>query len=308
MEREKRNLTGRLLMPLLFTLAILVFMPFGSRAKAAEITYEPEFNQTEARAMLADINSFRTGDDAWYYDSDNTTKKYCSDLQPLVYDYDLEKVAMQRAAEIAIAWGHTRPDGSNTWTAYDDCGYSRKGAGENIAAGYSTASSAFIGWREDNEGYSGQGHRRNMLSSGFKSIGIACVTVGGTKYWVQEFSGYVSSDQATDANDSTTPVKVSVSDSDITFDSAAGQTITVDEGSSIAIPDAEASVKFAKAWPQGKKVNVKVTGIFVSADNEFVSISGNTIVGLKAGTGSVTGTMFGNSVTLSVTVHLHLLR
>ena len=38
-------------------------------------------------------------------------------------------------------------------------------AGENIAAAQTTAAEANLGWREDDEPYAGQGHRRNMLSS-----------------------------------------------------------------------------------------------------------------------------------------------
>ena len=76
----------------------------------------------------------------------------------------MEKVAMQRAAEIALAWGHERPNGRSTWSAYDECGYERWSVGENIAAGHTSAYSAYVAWREDNEAYSGQGHRRNMLN------------------------------------------------------------------------------------------------------------------------------------------------
>ncbi len=270
---------------------------------AIDIVYEPVFNQTEARSMLESINEFRTGEDAWYWNSDDSTKTTCAGLEELVYDYDLEKVAMQRAAEIALAWGHERPDGRSTWSAYDECGYERWSVGENIAAGYTSAYSAYVAWREDNEAYSGQGHRRNMLNSGFKAIGIACVTVGGIKYWVQEFSSYVSSDQATDANDSETEVEVSVTEADIALDSVQEMTATVDVGSSIAIPDAEAVVKFAMAWPSGKKIDIKIPGVFVLADNEYVSIKDNTISGLKAGTGSITGEALGENIVLNVTVN-----
>ncbi len=302
MESKCKNIITKSIGALLTLLVLSAFMPSWENAEAAEISYEPVFNQTEARSMLDYINDFRTGDDAWYLNSDNTTKTYCNNLQPLVYDYDLEKVAMQRAAEIAIAWGHTRPDGSSTWTAYDDCGYERWGAGENIAAGYGSAYSVYIGWREDDYDYSGQGHRRNMLSSGFKAIGIACVTVGGYKYWVQEFSSYVSSDQPTTANDSATPVKVKVTDSDMSLYSASDMTVSVDVGSSILIPSAEATVQFAKAWPSGKKISVKFPDVFNSADNNYVTISGNSIVGLKAGTGTVSGTLLGTTVSLTVNV------
>ena len=183
---KSRNLTGWLKL-LLAALLFVILIPAGTGAKAADVIIEPVFNQTEARSMLDSINAFRTGSDAWYWDKDNTNKVQVTGLGNLVYDYELEKVAMQRAAEIALYWDHTRPDGSSTWSAYSDLGYSTGAKGENIAAGYGTANSAFVGWREDDDDYSGQGHRRNMLGSGFKAIGIAGVTVNVTKYWVQEF-------------------------------------------------------------------------------------------------------------------------
>ena len=45
---------------------------------------------------------------------------------------------------------------------------------ENIAAGqgtYDTAYEVYMAWREDDENYDGQGHRRNMLGD-FNCIGI----------------------------------------------------------------------------------------------------------------------------------------
>ena len=186
---QTTDLDPKNFLKLIFSVILFVILlPFSIGAEAADVIIEPVFNQTEARSMLDSINAFRTGSDAWYWDSSDTNKVQVTGLGNLVYDYELEKVAMQRAAEIALYWGHIRPDGSSTWSAYSDFGYSTGGSGENIAAGYGSANAAFVGWREDDDNYSGQGHRRNMLGSGFKAIGIACVTVNGTKYWVQELS------------------------------------------------------------------------------------------------------------------------
>ena len=74
--------------------------------------YSVTFGQTEARKILALINDFRTGDEAWYWNEDDKTKTVCTDLEPLAYDYTLEKVAMQRAAEIALLFAHARPNGT----------------------------------------------------------------------------------------------------------------------------------------------------------------------------------------------------
>ena len=116
---------------------------------------------------------------------------------------------MKRAAEISVEFSHTRPNGKNCFSLYPD-GYSWKG--ENIAMGsgnsLGTPEQALEAWKETNEPYSGQGHRRNMLNEGFTSIGIACFEVDGVKYWVQEFGAPNSGTEKTKAVDGTRTVKI----------------------------------------------------------------------------------------------------
>ena len=52
--------------------------------------------------------------------------------------------------------------------------------------------SVFIDWREDDDDYEGQGHRRNMLSADFDAIGMGHVYSNGVHYWAMEL-GNVSS-------------------------------------------------------------------------------------------------------------------
>lgn len=140
---------------------------------------------SEARRMLQMINDFRTGGNAWYWNKDNQTVTTKTGLGRLQYDEELEAVALVRAKELAVLFDHTRPDGTDCFTAFPD---NREAMGENIASGYPTARSAFEGFLEENENYDGQGHRRIMLSSEMTRVGIAAVEVNGTRYWVQEFA------------------------------------------------------------------------------------------------------------------------
>ena len=303
MKKEVGSKNYAMYLKLMFAVLLFVILvPAGTGVKAADVIIEPVFNQTEARSMLDSINAFRTGSDAWYWNSSNTEKVQATGLGELVYDYELEKVAMQRAAEIALYWDHTRPDGRDTWSAYTELGYPGGAKGENIAAGYASANSAFVGWREDNDDYYGQGHRRNMLDSGFKAIGIACVTVNGTKYWVQEFSSNTPSGSATAANDSATLVTVKVSDSSISNVKYTVSDITVDEGSSVAFPTVSATAVFSGSWPSGRNTPVKNEVVFTTADNQYVAIENGMVKGLKAGTGVISGSLFGNVVQANVTV------
>ena len=104
----------------------LVFSALGGtlQSYAAEndyeyITVKAKFNQTEARKMLGYVNSFRTGDEAWFWR--NYKKVYAKNAfgdkehvgTKLVYDYRLEQYAMQRAIELYFNLEeHIRPNGT----------------------------------------------------------------------------------------------------------------------------------------------------------------------------------------------------
>ena len=79
-------------------------------------------------------------------------KVKCTDLEDLIYDYELEKVAMLRAKEIAESFSHTRPNGKAWKTAHSG----NATRGENIAYGLGSAEAAFKAFREDDKNYSGQ--------------------------------------------------------------------------------------------------------------------------------------------------------
>lgn len=96
-------------------------------------------------------------------------------LGSLEMDQSLLESAMVRAAEIAVYFEHTRPDGEDCFSVNE------KIAAENIAAGHSSPSATMDQWMNS------EGHRANILSSSFESIGIGCFTVGGVCFWVQSF-------------------------------------------------------------------------------------------------------------------------
>ena len=158
---------------------------YYSTTEMSNVGLSVTYGQTEARRMLSMINEFRRPENAWYYDQSGS-KVYRTDLEPFRYDYDLEKIAMQRAAECAvyIDSNHVRPDGTICFSASSN---GVRAYGENVAWGASDAETAFWVWQETDSHYNGQGHRRNMLSEGYTSIGIGHVIHNGCHYWVQEF-------------------------------------------------------------------------------------------------------------------------
>ena len=129
---------GRALISLILAMAMIVTMLASSEGKtvqaASTTTLRVTYDQTGARTMLASINEFRKSTGVWYWNSSTTKKLLASGLGDLEYDYALEKIAMIRAAEIAVSFSHIRPNGESCFTAGDDSDFIVRG--ENIASGY----------------------------------------------------------------------------------------------------------------------------------------------------------------------------
>ena len=139
-------------------------------------------------AAYTKLNNFRTKKGVWYWNKNNKTKTVFNKsgkttLKKLKKSSSLEKTAKTRAKEIAKKFSHTRPNGKSYSTAFAS---SYSATGECIAYGYDTAAEVIEAWKEADAKYNGQGHRRNMLSTKFTQVGIACYEVNGVKYWVMD--------------------------------------------------------------------------------------------------------------------------
>ena len=304
--KRKRNLYH-----LWFCFAMLLFLavPFKVKAETATtpVSISVQYGQTEARTILNMINEMRTSStDAWYWKQDDTTKTYCTNLQPLQYDYDLEKTAMQRAAEIAIIYSHTRPNNKDTFSAFYENSVYYTYAGKNIAAGYGTADSVNDGWREDNELYAGQGHRRNMLNSKFNCVGIGHVYYNGFHYWVENFAyrDKVNTTPVSADNTETTltiPVATSkISNFNITFDKDE-YSLKTGESTSISVSDPTISV-FGH-WGS-RFVFVTDTPDLTIADSTVATLSGS-ITGISEGDTTISASLYGLTAHQTAAVKVH---
>lgn len=98
---------------------------------------------------------------------------------PLTMDQDLLSAAMLRSAETVVSFSHTRPNGEKCFTA------SSKMSGENIAMGSgalsATPEQVMIQWMNS------PGHKANILTKSYQSIGIGCFVTNYGTYWVQCF-------------------------------------------------------------------------------------------------------------------------
>lgn len=285
---------------------VLAFTCFMTQSMAAEIykvNLTVKFGQTEARTMLSMINNFRKGSDAWYWNESNTQKVKCSGLGTLAYDYELEKAAMQRAAELAVYYDHTRPNGQVCFTAYD----TGLAAGENIAIGmnsFGNASSVFTAWQETNDKYSGQGHRRNMLSENFGAVAVGFATYNNITCWVQEFRNEPISAKQTTANDKNTVVPIDILSTNITEKKVTPSvnTITLDTGknASASLPTVSAYIVTKESFVSGVTVNVPCT--WSSSDEKVAKISDGKVVAVGNGKATLTADALGEKASVTVTV------
>ena len=62
------------------------------------------------------------------------------------------------------------------WDRMEAEGYAWNGAGENIAAGHSTALAAYVGW------WKSTGHRKNMYDASLREIGTGYFSASGSQY------------------------------------------------------------------------------------------------------------------------------
>jgi len=120
-------------------------------------------------------------------------------LVPLGIFDSLQDAAGARAEEISDYFSHSRPDGTSCFTILDDYDVEYTCAGENIAAGYQSATSVMSGWMNS------PGHKRNILGSSYTHIGIGYATGGYYgKNWTQLLVGSCKVKSVT-VNDKGTP-------------------------------------------------------------------------------------------------------
>lgn len=111
-------------------------------------------------------------------------KRMANGLDALSTFSELQDVCDVRANEIIKSFSHTRPNGSDCFTALKNINY--YSAGENIAAGQTTASSVLDSW------WNSPGHKANILTEKFDHMGVGYEKNNSSaykNYWVQMFIG-----------------------------------------------------------------------------------------------------------------------
>lgn len=157
---------------------VFTMIPFSAMGQQAQSGLAGQFTAKAATGDSYTVNISGTYD----YSGPQEMIEYVNQerqlqgVGTLTLDADLTDAAMQRAAEIAYYFSHTRPDGTRCFSINSRTG------GENIAAGSSTASGTYTQW------YNSKGHYENMVRARFTNIGIGHFYHNGIHYWVQMFS------------------------------------------------------------------------------------------------------------------------
>ncbi len=218
---------------------------------------------------------------------------------PLSLDKSLCDYAMLRAAEIAIYFSHTRPDG----TSAIGPGHTSSGIfvnGENIAAGSPNAEGAMNQWMTSTDG-----HREAILNSTFNSIGIGSYTSSsGQTWWVQVFSQqnateiatYTGTAQSTDTitvSPTTCPVTLSITGLNTSNSIDIGETISPTQ------------VKITNNGWSLQQTPIQLSDVkWTSSDPAIFTVNANgTVKGISAGTATLTASLGDFSKTYTITVN-----
>ena len=165
----------------LFSLALLAVAILGAATVAGHAA-DPAGHADEPSArMLALVNDERAK----------------AGQPPLTFDARLNAAACRHARDLARGGplSHRGSDGSDLTERLSWSGYPFAMAAENLAAGVPTPDETVWLWSGS------PGHRRNILTSGFRDAGIARVTGAGGQIWVLVFGTprSVSGDKAQNA-------------------------------------------------------------------------------------------------------------
>ena len=110
-------------------------------------------------------------------------QRKANNIAELSYCDKIQECADIRADEIITLFDHTRPDGTDCFTVFDEKGIKYTTVGENIAQGYIDPASVMEGWMDS------ENHKKNILSPDFTGMAVGIAEKDGTYYLVLLFIG-----------------------------------------------------------------------------------------------------------------------
>lgn len=101
--------------------------------------------------------------------SDTNTNRSSAGETALSLDPELTAAAQAKANDMVATnyWAHTSPTGKTPWDFIAATGYQYQSAGENLAYGFTDASSTEAGWMNSTD------HKANILNRNYSQVGFA---------------------------------------------------------------------------------------------------------------------------------------
>jgi uncharacterized protein YkwD len=176
---------------LLAPIALALVVAFAAMAVAArpESTEATTPLTSEEQAFLTLINNYRQQ----------------NGLGTLTVDTKLQDASEWMSIDMGVNayFSHTDSLGRDPWARMAAFGYNyNTWKGENLAAGTSSAQTAFNLWKDS------PGHNANMLGANYTAIGIARRYTAGSPYswyWTTDFGGFLSSPMPPQSSTTPTP-------------------------------------------------------------------------------------------------------
>lgn len=246
------------------------------------VTYSGTADYTKAFEVFEQLNALRRS----------------LDLDELVMDKTLLEVGMQRAAECAVYYGHSRPDGTDCFAIFPPAG----AASENIAAGYMTATDVMQGW------INSASHYRAMTNPDLDAVGIGCFRqANGAYYWTQVFTGRRQSTSVVKTGTETKTYTVTVSAENLQL-SVDPTSLKLKKGAEKKIRVYAENIEF---YDEPLLLDIRAAGsdaelntlVWSSSDPSVASVaSDGTVTALAAGEAEVILSTTGGDVITSVKV------
>lgn len=233
----------------------LVGEELAEKPKSVEFYVEGNFFEDEAFEVLEIVNEARAE----------------QGLSALSMDKTLMEKAMQRAAECAVYYSHTRPDGSSCFDVLS--GAYLYGCAENIAAGYPSSEAVMNGWLNST------GHYANIMGD-YSGIGVGCFNHNGCTYWVQLFSVHTEQEKTQEENYSDTVIVRTRTDyfGEVTYQYAGD----VEAGKKIVAEVQIENLGFAPFSPSFLNI------VFLSSDESVLCVEDDgSLVGIAEGEATV---------------------
>lgn len=266
------------MLTVVLTAVLLPFTPLQQTQAAdtdvEKVNIQVTYGQTEARKMVDEFNAYRTAHTV---------------TGSAVYDYGLEKCAMQRAAELALTYNlHTRPDGSRTDSIYGEVLPGFTGTDKEMVLCYEeTAKQVADAWV--------QAGLDDVLTSEDRYIGASRVSYNNHYYWVVICSDTPTGTILTGAYDGAEIRSVSILSSQITervIHNCPTGTINLYVGEYYDLSKCSASIKVA-AHDRLEDCPLAGGVSAVATDSSIVSFNGTSLYAAKAGSTNVSITCGG---------------